>query len=63
MAWGLFNRIELGAARATLFESKPCLARLSRSTGFVSAGNAMGGAILPLNLQRNESSPQTTSSF
>jgi len=53
MAWGLFNRVELGAARATLFEGKPFMARLTRSTGFVSAGNAMGGAILPLNVQSN----------
>jgi len=61
MAWGLFNRIELGAARAAIIEGKPCMATLTRSSGFVSAYN--GTTILPLNLQSNQSVQQQSSTF
>ena len=45
--YGLFKRIELSAATATIWEKKFPFNRFTEHPSFVTAGGAMGGTILP----------------
>lgn len=45
--YGLFKRIELGAATATRYESSFLFKRFNTTPAFITAGASMGGTILP----------------
>lgn len=47
-AFGYLSRLELGANTATIWENKALLKRFAGWKGFIAAGGALGGFILPM---------------